>query len=1002
MHTIYTYSSVKQLEKYFTGNNPPEAYYSETQEFPGFWVGEAASRLGLHGRVDDASFKRLCNNQHPETGKQLTARMRSDRRLAQDHVFSVPKSVSLAYAYTGDERIIQAGRQAGFATYGDMEQLACARVRKNGEQYKDRPTRNLAGAEYVHLTARPVGGVPDPHFHMHYVIFNVTHDHVENQWKAVQMGDIVEEADNFDKIFLARLAENLKKIGLEITPGEKSFELSGFPHELNDRFSRRTKTIEDTAERLGIKDPAQKAKLGAMTREEKAKTVLMPELREIWFSGLSEEELKPLERVKTLLQRSRAVELSQEVNFKADGERDTASGRLEPRKEAKRTPDSAKKAVDASELLGTRKKIEGSPEKRRESLNRRTRPTPVSEEVVEPTEHDRRAVAFAIQHLFERQSMVTETQLVGAAFKDWNLGEATVAGVKQVLAETPLLRAERGDKLYVTTPEVLAEEQRLVNRCLDGKNKCEELNPFWRIEDESLNEQQRKAVNHVLTSRDWVVGISGKAGTGKTKLLNEVRRGVESGMYKLIALAPGAEAAHDNLRKEGFKNAETVAKFLVSEAMQKEARGAVLLVDEAGLLSTRQADRLFKLAQELDARLVLVGDTGQHHAVERGQAFDLLEKSGEMATVRVTEIMRQHGGYKQVVELVAAGKLEEAFELPEFPQHVKEMSLEGRKIALANDYVAAIEQGRDALVIAPTHVECDDVTEGIRTAMKEKKMLGESVQWDTLRNLSWTEAERSDYVHYKNQVGLVAQFNGHVKGFALGEQVEVIGVSDGVVRVRSRADFHPRIKSLPLEEADKFNIYERDTLEVCQGEKIRVTINTRTADNHRLNNGNLHTVDYIDHQGRLVLENGWRLDKDFEHFKYGYTMTSHSAQGKTVDVVFVAQSAALSMGASDLNQFYVSLSRGRDDFKIYTDDIELLKEYVSRVRERPMATELLAEESKPEMKVEATEKLSAGLGKTDGHSINEQLEKQLIDVDKVLVPPPTLEPEQAPTMSMSM
>jgi hypothetical protein len=89
------------------------------------------------------------------------------------------------------------------------------------------------------------------------------------------------------------------------------------------------------------------------------------------------------------------------------------------------------------------------------------------------------------------------------------------------------------------------------------------------------------------------------------------------------------------------------------------------------------------------------------------------------------------------------------------------------------------------------------------------------------------------------------------------------------------------------------------------------------------------------------LENGRKLGKDFAHLDYGYTLTSHAAQSKTVDCVFVAQTATLSSHASDLNQFYVAISRGRTELKIYTDNIGLLQENVSETRERPMAAEIL-------------------------------------------------------------
>ena len=293
---------------------------------------------------------------------------------------------------------------------------------------------------------------------------------------------------------------------------------------------------------------------------------------------------------------------------------------------------------------------------------------------------------------------------------------------------------------------------------------------------------------------------------------------------------------------------------------------------------------------------------------------------------------------------------------------VFEMPLAERKVALAKDYIAAVERGKTALVVAPTHAECNDVTEGIREVLKAKQALKGGVEWPILRNLSWTEAEKSDADHYKR--GLVAQINGHVKGFSLGEEVEVIGVRDGMVRVRSDDGFHSRIKALPLAEPEKFGVYERDAIEVCEGDRIRITANGRTADRHRLNNRKLYTVDYLSHDGKVVLENGWRLDKDFKHLDYGYASTSHAAQGKTVDWVFVAQSAQLSSGASDAQQFYVSTTRGREGMKLYADSLELLIENVSRVRRRTMATEIMRETPAVEEREPCECKVSAVLGQT--------------------------------------
>jgi ATP-dependent exoDNAse (exonuclease V) alpha subunit len=81
-----------------------------------------------------------------------------------------------------------------------------------------------------------------------------------------------------------------------------------------------------------------------------------------------------------------------------------------------------------------------------------------------------------------------------------------------------------------------------------------------------------------------------------------------------------------------------------------------------------------------------------------------------------------------------------------------------------------------------------------------------------------------------------------------------------------------------------------------------------------------------------------KLDKDFGHIDHAYCTTSYSSQGKTVDNVFISQPSATFV-ATDAKQFYVSVSRGRDAVKIYTDDKEALLSYASNLGNRQSAIE---------------------------------------------------------------
>src|SRR5262249_27595908 len=107
-------------------------YYTEGQEIVRCWGGKGATRLGLEGTVDRLSFERLCDNLDAKTGKPLTARTRSERRVGYDFTFSVPKSVSLLYAMSGDEGILDAFRESVGETMREMEAEMKTRVRRQG------------------------------------------------------------------------------------------------------------------------------------------------------------------------------------------------------------------------------------------------------------------------------------------------------------------------------------------------------------------------------------------------------------------------------------------------------------------------------------------------------------------------------------------------------------------------------------------------------------------------------------------------------------------------------------------------------------------------------------------------------------------------------------------------------------------------------------------------------------------------------------------------------
>jgi conjugative relaxase-like TrwC/TraI family protein len=275
-------------------------YYSEGQELVGTWHGKAGGLLGLSGEIKQAQWEALCDNRHPVTGGQLTRRQNKERTQGYDFNFHVPKSVSLLYADSLDCRILDAIREAADSTMEDVECEMAARVRKGGKQ-ENRFTRNCVYGSFVHLSARPVGSIPDPHCHVHAFMHNLTFDHVEQQWKAGQFRGLKERAPHFEALFHARLKASLADLGLPIQRTKEGWELAGIDKAFIAKFSRRTEQIEVTAQLLGVHEASAKSELGAKTRERKQKNLTMPQLQAIWRSRMTIAERRALAALKARL-----------------------------------------------------------------------------------------------------------------------------------------------------------------------------------------------------------------------------------------------------------------------------------------------------------------------------------------------------------------------------------------------------------------------------------------------------------------------------------------------------------------------------------------------------------------------------------------------------------------------------------------------------------------------------------------------------------------------------
>jgi hypothetical protein len=244
----------------------------------------------------------------------------------------------------------------------------------------------------------------------------------------------------------------------------------------------------------------------------------------------------------------------------------------------------------------------------------------------------------------------------------------------------------------------------------------------------------------------------------------------------------------------------------------------------------------------------------------------------------------------------------------------------------------ALAENKSALLVAPTWNEIEAVTEKVRTALKTSgRLAGEEKEFQVFDSLSWTEAQKRDARQYRP--GMAIYFHRTTHGFDKNEMVSVVAVENDSLKVQ-RADGSEN--HFPLGAGIACDVGEKRKLKIAAGDKLLLQANTTGK---RFINGELVEVRAI--QGdSLVLADGRVISADYRTFTHGYAVTSHAAQGKTVDEVLLVASSR-SLPAINQEQFYVSISRGRERCQIFTDDSELLRSHVTHSSARLAAVEAM-------------------------------------------------------------
>jgi len=896
MVTAKTQYNLKNAQEYFEEHLCVGDYYDEGQRVAGEWIGLGAERLNLSGKIRAEDFLRLCENQHPATGERLTPELKTTR--IQDGRPVADRRIFYDFTFSPPKSVSIAG------FLGDDKRILEAHARAVREALKH--------FEAFAATRIRIGGAREQRLTGNFAAALFTHDtsraldpHLHTHCIVFNATfDPVEKRwkalENYELLRARKCAEN-------IYYHEIARDLKAFGYRIQNQ-TRGDFHVEGISQELCDRFSKRRGQIDA------ALDKLLSEKPALNASNIQDLRARLAEGERTRKQK------------------DLGRDELRTLWEAQ---------LSKAEIASLRRLSE-QPEHNAKQENH----VNVSE-----------AVEWAEEHLFDRNSVVLECQIWQEALGRARGESFSVSDLKDFTQRRGYIRddARPGE---ITLREVLLREWEIVQTAKQGVAECHVLVADPQPLNPKLDDEQRNALDALLGSTDRISIFRGGAGTGKSFVLRDLVEQAQRSGRRVVVLAPQRQQVAD-MEKAGLPSPTTVANFLLKREL---AGNALIVVDEAGQIGGRQMLELLRIAREKNGRVILSGDTRQHGAVEASDALLAIARHSGVKPVELHTVRRQDPAlgrtiserarikqYRQAVEAAAAGKLVDSFNRLDQLGAVVECGLGEQADKLAEEYVRFVEQNESAVVVSQTWGEVHRVNSRVRDALKSKGLLGASdTTIQVLDKLDLTNAQKRDKRFYPPEAVVV--FNQKIQKKEPG----TTGKLAGVVKLGVLVEVEGKFVTVSNKLLNRITVCRPREIAISTGDRLHLKANRKLAAGGRATNGEFVLVKAVRADGMVELADGRVLDKSFREFLPGYAVTSYGSQGKTVDHVLFSDSTI--KAATNAQQWYVTISRGRRGIRIFTPDKKQLRENVARSGHRPLAIEF-APDSAPRRVVRIWERL---------------------------------------------
>ena len=557
-----------------------------------FWAGKGSALLGLDAIAEAEQVDRLARGFHPLTGAALVKGAGDGHVMGLDMTFSAPKDFSAVFAGADSftrTALIECLQQSATTALSYAETAVVTRHGRGG--LTKQVAEAAVAACYTHFSSRAL----DPQLHVHAFLFNLGKRRGCDEWSALEMRPQFERKLATGVLFRAELAFRLRALGFDAIPAGPYFAIRGIEDSQRSALSTRSRQIADYMREcglLGFEGAAAREVAALNTRGTKAEPPL-PEL---------------IERFETM---ARKLGI---------------------------TPQSIALMRAASPLTA------------------------------EPFSIDR---AELLKELMASQSCSTAHEALAAicakAMGRWSAAECLKETDRFMSSEGVVRLGVAEGFAEVFTSKATQKMEARVSQ-LVGSGELERAHQisrkkvdleFDRLESEleaaigvkvSL-EQQRQAALYVCAESGQHAFVEGWAGVGKTTMLKAAGRAYQSAGFSPIGCCQSAAAAQ-NLERETGIPSRTIASLMLA-LRQGRARlheRSILVLDEAGMVGSREFSALQEAILEAGGKLVCVGDPKQLQPIEGGGIFSSLMRQHGKA--EISSVQRQRTDFEPILRFL--------------------------------------------------------------------------------------------------------------------------------------------------------------------------------------------------------------------------------------------------------------------------------------------------------------------------------------------------------------